>query len=120
MATQAGDPWLLSRARLALSAALLEDNDAPDALTNALQAQESFARAGQQDSEWRAWLLAARASRRTGDELKAREYAAHAADSLANLQQKWGDDNYNSYLARPDVQFFRKQLTGEFAMSNGT
>jgi tetratricopeptide (TPR) repeat protein/tRNA A-37 threonylcarbamoyl transferase component Bud32 len=120
MATQAGDPWLLSRTRLALSAALLEDNDAPDALTNALQAQESFARAGQQDSEWRAWLLAARASRRAGDELKAREYAAHAADSLANLQQKWGDDSYNSYLARPDVQFFRKQLTGEFAMSNGT
>lgn len=120
MAAQTGDPWLLSRARLALSAALLEDNDAQGALTNALQAQESFARAGQQDSEWRALLLAARASRRTGDELKAREYAARAVESLASLQQKWGDDNYNSYLARPDVQFFRKQLTGEFAMSNGT
>jgi serine/threonine protein kinase/Tfp pilus assembly protein PilF len=119
LATQMGDPWLISRAQLALATAQLEDNDAQGALTNALQAQESFARAGQQDSEWRARLLAARASRRAGDEVKAREYAASAADSLARLQQKWGDEIYNSYIARPDVQFLRKQLTGEFAVSNG-
>lgn len=119
MATQTGDPWLISRAQLALASALVEDNEAQGALTNALAAQESFARAGQHDSEWRAWLVAARASRRAGDEAKAREYAANAADSLTRLQQKWGGDIYSNYIARPDVQFLRKQLIGEFAMSSG-
>jgi hypothetical protein len=42
---------------------------------------------------------------------KAREYAARAESLLSNLQQRWGGDNYNSYLNRADVQFSRKQLS---------
>jgi tetratricopeptide (TPR) repeat protein len=118
IATQVGDPWLLSRARMALAEALLADNDAGGALANALQAQESFARSGQLASEWRAWLAAAQASQRAGDKAKAGEYAARAAGVLAALQQKWGTDSYNSYFTRTDVQFFQKQLREEFAVGN--
>lgn len=114
MATLSGDPWLLSRAQLALAEALLADNDAESALTNALQAQESSARAKRQASEWRAWLVAAHASQRAGDATKGREYASLAADALANLQQKWGADTYNNYLTRTDVQLYQKQLREEF------
>jgi tetratricopeptide (TPR) repeat protein/tRNA A-37 threonylcarbamoyl transferase component Bud32 len=115
-ATRAGDPQQVAALLLALAQALLEDGDAQGALTTALRAQESFARFGQQASEWRAWALAARASRRTGDEAKAREYAARARETLSRLQQKWGDENYHSYLNRPDVQHARRQLSDEFGL----
>jgi ATP/maltotriose-dependent transcriptional regulator MalT len=110
MATRSRDPWLLSLAQLSLASAVLESGDAQGALTTALGAQASFARSGQQDSEWSAWLIAAHASRRAGDEAKAHEYASHAADLLNSLQQKWGTEAYSSYLTRPDVQYSRKQL----------
>jgi serine/threonine protein kinase/Tfp pilus assembly protein PilF len=110
MATRLGDPWLLSRAQAALATATLENGDAQEALTAVLRAQESFARRGQQDSEWRAWLVAARASQRKGDAATAREYATRAAGILDNLQQRWGTEAYNTYLTRPDVQYLRQQL----------
>jgi serine/threonine protein kinase/Tfp pilus assembly protein PilF len=110
MAARLADPWLLSEALLALAEATLERNDAQTAAQSALRAQESFARAGQQASEWRAWLIAARASRRTGNNQQARDYAGRAANLLAGLEQKWQTAPYNSYLNRPDVQFYRKQL----------
>ena len=116
MAARSGDPWLLSKALLALAWVMLESGDTQGALTTAIRAQESFARKGQQDSQWRAWLIAARASRKMGDETKAREYASHANTLLLNLQQKWGTEVYNNYLARPDVQYLRKQLGEEFAV----
>lgn len=116
-AMRADDPEPLSALLLALAGAMLEDGDAQGALTTALRAQESFARSKQQDSEWRAWLVAARASRRMGDQVKAQEYASRAAALLSGLQQKWGDDNYTSYLARPDVQYYRNQLSEEFGLT---
>ena len=118
MASEARNPWLLSQAQLALSEVALEANDAQGALTMALRAQESFQRAGQQSSEWRAWLVAARASRRAHDETKAREYASRAARLLANLAEKWTAEVYSSYLARPDVRYLRKQLNDEFNLSS--
>lgn len=109
-ASQEGNPRLLGGAQLALAQAMLETDDAQGALNHTLRAQETFARTGQQDSEWRAWLIAALASRRAADEAKAREYALHAADLLTKLQQKLGDDGSKGYLARPDVGYARKQL----------
>ncbi len=116
-AMRADDPEPLSALLLALAGAMLEDGDAQNALTTALRAQESFARSKQHESEWRAWLVAARASRRTGDQVKAQEYASRAAELLSGLQPKWGDDNYTSYLARPDVQYYRNQLSEEFGLN---
>ncbi|MDT5060697.1 MAG: eukaryotic-like serine/threonine-protein kinase [Acidobacteriota bacterium] len=104
------NPLLISKAQLALGEALLESGDAQGALTNALRAEESFARSGQQALEWRALLVAARASRRASDEAKGHEYAAHASELLSGLEKKWGAEVYNSYLTRMDVQTARKQL----------
>ena len=111
MAMRSGDPWLISKTQLALAEATLESNDAPGALTIALEAQAVFARLGQTDSEWRAWLVAARASRRAGDPTKATEYARRAADSLATLKQRWGTQAYEGYLNRPDVQYSHQLLS---------
>jgi ATP/maltotriose-dependent transcriptional regulator MalT len=110
MAALTGDPQLLSGALLASAEAMLENGDPQRALEIALQTQASFARFGQQDSEWHAWLIAALATERTGDATARREYASQADIVLSNLTQKWGVETYHSYLARLDVQRSRKQL----------
>jgi ATP/maltotriose-dependent transcriptional regulator MalT len=110
MATATGDPRLLSIALLASAEVVLESGDSQRALETALRARESFVRFGQQDSEWRALLIAAQAKQRLGEVAAAREYATTANAQLSNLEQKWGPEAYNGYLARPDIQYFRKQL----------
>ena len=111
MARRAGDPFPLSEALLLLAEAMIESGNNAGALKNALESQELAARAGRMDSEWLAWLIAARASRGTGDSQKSFEHAARAQQLLSELQQKWGNENYNSYLNRPDVTFSRKHLS---------
>lgn len=110
MATSTGDPQLLSGALLASAEVLLENGESQRTLETALQAQASCARFGQQDSEWRAWLIAARATEQSGEATTRREYASRAETVLSNLPQKWGAEAYHSYLTRPDVQRWRKQL----------
>ncbi len=117
MATRSKNPWLISRAQLALAEAQVADNDARGALTNAQAAQGSFARLGQQASEWRALLVAARAGRSLNDNAAARDYASRAAQTLSGLEGKWGATAYSSYLTRPDVLYARRQLDGELGSS---
>ena len=109
LARQSGDPALLSEALLALAEAMIENGNCAGALGNALESLGLFARTDKKDLEWVAYLTAARASRR--DDQKGREYAVRAQELLSELQQKWGGDNYNIYLNRPDVKFSRKQLS---------
>jgi hypothetical protein len=75
-----------------------------------LQARTMFAQAGQQDSEWRSWTIAARASQRTGDLASVKEYASRADAPCIGLQQKWGAEAYSDYLRRPDIQACRSQI----------
>ena len=110
LAEQLKEPWVLSKTRLTLAGAQLENGDTEDALTGALAAQETFTRTLQQDSEWQALLIAARALQQKGDAGKAREYAKRSADLLAGLEQTWGKDPYSNYLSRPDVAYGRQQL----------
>jgi tetratricopeptide (TPR) repeat protein/predicted Ser/Thr protein kinase len=105
-----GDPRLISYAQLALAESLLETGDGAGAQKTALAAHESFARAGQLDSQWRALLIAALGSRRTGDADSARQYASRADAVLSQLKQSWGPEAFDPYLARPDVQKYREQL----------
>jgi hypothetical protein len=100
----------LATAQLALAETLLLTGDAKGAVGNALAAQEIFARLGQPSSEWQALLIAGQASQNVGHKNAARDYALRASDLLSKLEQRWGSDNYNSYLSRPDVQRFRRQL----------
>lgn len=108
--TPASDPLLTAEAKLALAQALMETGDGAIALKTALEAQETFARLGKPDSEWLALLLAARVSKNAGEAQQARDYAAKASGLLAVLQQRWGNENYQSYLNRPDVLFHHSQL----------
>jgi tetratricopeptide (TPR) repeat protein len=107
---QLNDPARLATAQLAQAMVALVDGDSRAASSYALQAQEVFARLGQPASEWRALLIAAQASQNLGDKTRAREYAMRAKDTLSKLEQRWGTENYNSYLRRPDIERFRKQL----------
>lgn len=109
-AARTNEARLLPSAQLALAEALLETGDAGRALETALLSHASFARVGQQDSEWRALLIAALASRSAGDRAKAQEYATQAAAVLLALQQKWGAAIYDKYHRRNDVQYLRKRL----------
>lgn len=110
IATRAGHPRLISSAQLALAEAMLAGNGDENAVTSALQAQQVFARLGSRHSEWRAWLIAAQASRRQRDEARVVEYAARAAGLLTALEKTFGTSDYTSYLSRPDVRQYRKQL----------
>ncbi|HVS80977.1 MAG TPA: protein kinase [Pyrinomonadaceae bacterium] len=110
LAKQLNDPWQLAKAQLALAETMLLSGDSQGAADKASQAREVFARLGQQASEWRALVVAALASGRSGDKTKAQEYALRANDSLSKLEQRWGKENYGTFLGRPDVQRLRKQL----------
>jgi serine/threonine protein kinase len=110
MAKKLSSPPLIAGALLALAEVMLVGNDAKGALENSLEARKTFARSGQQDSEWRALLIAARASELAGDKSSALDYGAQADTLCAGLEQKWGKEAYASYLRRPDIQNYRNQL----------
>jgi tetratricopeptide (TPR) repeat protein/predicted Ser/Thr protein kinase len=101
----------VSTVMLNLAEVLLLTGDAQGALANAVQAQSIFAAAGQTDSEWRALLIAARASQKAGNASAAVDYAVRADKQRAALQSKWGNDVYEKYSRRPDIQNYLKQLS---------
>ena len=109
-AQRLNDPGLLSVAMLIYAEVALGTGDARSALDSALDAQHRFAGAEQRASEWRAWLVVARASRQLGDVSAARDYAARAEQTFNQLQSQWGAEAFNSYQARRDVQFYRRQI----------
>ncbi|MDQ3585639.1 MAG: tetratricopeptide repeat protein [Acidobacteriota bacterium] len=95
-------PPLLAKARQLFAEAML-DSDASRALQAAREAQAEFARAGQQESEWRAWRTISAAARRAGDQTLSLDAAANAERLLAGLEGRWGTEIYGRYLTRPDV-----------------
>jgi serine/threonine protein kinase/Tfp pilus assembly protein PilF len=106
MASTAGDYTLLSRALLAQAQAALLSNDATTALRLATEAQARFARCSQFESEWRAWLIASRASERLGDKTKSDEQLRNAQNARSKLEQQWGADTFKQYALRPDIQVY--------------
>src|SRR5437763_1972451 len=97
---------LITGAQLALAEVMLLNKDASGALQTALDVQKTFGQSGQKDSEWRALLIAARASDLAGDRSAARDYAARADATCTGLQQVWGPEGYEGYLRRPDIQMY--------------
>jgi tetratricopeptide (TPR) repeat protein/tRNA A-37 threonylcarbamoyl transferase component Bud32 len=115
IAQEGNDPRLLSTVRLVFAEILLESGDAAGALTAAQQAQEVFARGRRQESEWRAWLIAGLASQRLGNAEGMRTQLDKAKSLLLNLEEKWGSEGFTSYLAKRDIQFYRKKLDEAYA-----
>ena len=110
LAAKSGTGLLTADTGLAHAEALLAAGDARAALDAALAAGRWFAGAGNQESEWRSWLVAARAENLLGDSAKSRGDAEKASGLLASLEQKWDADNYKTYTSRPDIQDLRRQL----------
>lgn len=109
-ATGTRDPWLISSAQLALAEALLDHGEPRRALDLAQRALEGFARFGQLDSEWRAWLIASGSKQQLGEAATAREDASIAAARLASLEQRLGQEAYERFRTRPDVGRFHRRL----------
>ena len=110
MATETGDRALLSQAILAHAEVALHNGDAQLALTLATQAQERFEQSTQLESLWRTLLIAAQASEKLRDNAKRDQYLEQARNTLLRLQQEWGDTVFKLYTARPDIQYYQKQL----------
>jgi tetratricopeptide (TPR) repeat protein len=106
MAAPSGDFLLQSRALLYKAEAALLRDDAQTALDLANQAQARFAQGEQHESEWRAWLIASRASEKLGDRSKAQEQFANAMSARSKLEQLWGADSFKQYSLRPDIEAF--------------
>lgn len=104
------NPIHLSYALLAMAETALNAGDAQSALTNAVEAQQRFAAAGQKETEWRSLAIAAFASKNVGDITKARDFGSRASSGLTGLEQQWGSTNYNSYLDRPDIEELLKRF----------
>lgn len=117
-ASRSGDPRLLSNSLLALAEAKLASGDAHAALDAATRARELFARSARADSEWRALLIAGRASQILGDADAARRHLLLADSLLSSLRQTWGRAHFESYLARPDITLHHKQLTAAAASAS--
>jgi len=109
-AKQLNDEHLLSLTMLAHAETLLENGQAKEALAEALQAQTRFKQAGQQESEWQAWFIAGRASLKLSDHADARERFDRSLATLSSLEQTWGSEAFNTYINRPDVRTWRKEL----------
>ena len=110
MALTTDDARLLSDARLVLAEALLEGRDGRDALTAALLARESFANLHKPESEWRARLIAARASQQIGDLEASQDQLQLSSDLLSSLRVTWGAEAFERYHSRQDIQLLYEQL----------
>jgi tetratricopeptide (TPR) repeat protein len=104
------DPLVRARSQLALAEVALIAGDAKRAVESARQAQIFFASSGMTESNWRAWLIAGLASQKILDHANAKLYLKNANDAFSSLEQKWGAETFKTYQARPDIQFYRRQL----------
>ena len=111
LARKLKDPLPLWRALLALAQAELKANKFREALRDSILVQAQLAAAKHHECEWRAWLIQAQANSSLGNRPSALQSASHALAVLASLQQEWGNDNYQSYLQRPDIEGARSQLS---------
>lgn len=112
LTAETGDPLSVSNTQLALAQALLGAGNAAGALEMALAAEQFFAKAGRVESDWRALVIAGKASRLAGDGAAARNYFTRAAEQLNRLEQSWGEQAAG-YLSRQDVQRLRRELGGD-------
>jgi len=110
MASTGGDLLLQSHALLVKAEAALLNNDARTALELATDVQGKFARGEQYESEWRAWLIASRASEKLGDKTKAQEELNNAMNARAKLEQEWGAEAFKQYKSRPDIRAFYQEV----------
>jgi len=99
----------INTAKLALAEIYLNTGKPSESLEIVLQSKDYFVSAGQLDSGWRSWLIAAQASQQKGDKENAKGYALEALKILSQIQNDWGQEHFNNYLAKPDINFYFNQ-----------
>jgi tetratricopeptide (TPR) repeat protein len=112
LADRAGNPRRVAEIELAQSEAALAMGEWPRAGENAKSAAVWAAGAGNTETEWRCWWLAARAATGAGRKSEAHELAEKANNLLAGLAQKWDPEDFRTYLTRPDLELAKHQLAG--------
>ena len=105
-----GNPLLLAHAKLALAQVMLADGDTAEASRLALELQPQFGRASQYESEWRTYLIAARAAHACGEPAKAREWAERAGAQFFRFQQRLEAADSATYMKRPDIRRLREEM----------
>jgi tetratricopeptide (TPR) repeat protein len=105
MASKFSDFGLHSRAMLAKAEAALLSKNAGAGLSLAKEAQTRFSRGTQLESEWRAWMIASRASQLLDDTNSADEQLRNAQNTRSKLEEQW-KDAFKQYFSRPDIQAF--------------
>jgi len=88
----------------ALAEALLESGDAGNSRTYAVKAAEGFASRHRPASEWRALMIAGRATGLLGDQQASSDRYSQAQKVLSTITARWGDEAFKSYSARKDIQ----------------
>jgi tetratricopeptide (TPR) repeat protein/tRNA A-37 threonylcarbamoyl transferase component Bud32 len=114
MATQSRDDRAVMYANYALALALIKAGDGAGARPPAERALDIATRLGRADTQWRALILAGKASRLVGDQESARSYFDRAATALGQYQQSLGAEAAG-YLSRPDIQWLRSDLGASVA-----
>jgi tetratricopeptide (TPR) repeat protein/tRNA A-37 threonylcarbamoyl transferase component Bud32 len=112
-----GDPLLMAQSQLCVAETAFLTGDNKRALESAGQAQTFFSNNGMAESGWRASLIAGVASQKNLDHDNAQIYLKSANDTFSSLEQKWGAETFRSYQARPDIQFYRRQLEQNLAVA---
>lgn len=109
-ARQRDDREMSAQADLCAASSYLAANAPQNARPLAEAARQFFAGSQQKESEWRSFLYLAQACEKSGDAASA-QYAKKALDILSGLENNWGNQTYQLYVSRPDVQAARQQLS---------
>ncbi len=103
------DARKINSAKLTLAECYFNTGIYSDALETALQTKDYFVNSGQTESSWRAWLIAGKAGKQKGDDENARKYGKMAIETLSQLQNDWGTEYFNTYIAKPDIDLYLKE-----------
>jgi serine/threonine protein kinase/predicted negative regulator of RcsB-dependent stress response len=102
---------LVADALFRLAETQIESGDARIALDTARQAADIFIRLNRQESSWRAFALAARASRSANQpDDETRSFARRAVEQLSQFRGALGEEAYNRYAIRPDIALLLRHL----------
>jgi tetratricopeptide (TPR) repeat protein len=98
----------------------LSTGNAKQAREDAAKAEQYFASNGQLDSDLRANLLAAAASKSLNDAPTQDKFSAKAVDNLSSLEHTWDPQVFRTYLSRPDLRTLMRVLPRNgFSNTNG-
>jgi tetratricopeptide (TPR) repeat protein len=109
-AVKTGMAHLSLKSNLALAETLLANGEAQASLNVFFELQKNFVSSSNLSTQWQSFAVAAHASHNLGDKTKANEYVIRANQCLSEIEKTFGAENYQTYLARRDVQVYLNQL----------